>query len=131
MHPRTRKNLARLGLWAEFSSIDGMNVMDPIGYLDILNLHMHCKFLLTDSGGMQEESSVLKKPCLTLRFNTERPSTVELGTSVLVGNDPDKILHHANEIKEGTFKSGNDIPLWDGRTASRIVDILASIGGTP
>lgn len=127
MHPRTRKNLEKFGLWNDFSGIKGMKVIEPIGYHDTLNLHLHCRFLLTDSGGMQEESSVLDKPCLTMRCNTERPSTVETGTSVLVGNDIKAILTYADQIKNGTFKTGSAIPLWDGKAAERIVSCLLSL----
>lgn len=127
MHPRTKKNLKEFGLWDDFSGIKGMKVTDPVGYHDLLNLHLHCRFVLTDSGGIQEESSVLGKPCLTMRFNTERPSTVETGTSVLVGNDPGQILKYADEIKNGTFKQGSDIPLWDGKTAGRMVKVLEEL----
>ena len=127
MHPRTRKNLEEFGLWHDFSGIEGMKITDPIGYRDILNLHLHSRFLLTDSGGMQEESSVLGKPCLTMRYNTERPSTVETGTSVLVGNDPEQILKYAAQIKDGFYKSGSPIPLWDGKTAKRIISVLKDL----
>lgn len=127
MHPRTRKNLQEFGLWDDFTSTKGMNITEPVGYHDLLNLQMHCKFVMTDSGGIQEESSVLGKPCLTMRFNTERPSTVESGTSVLVGNDISKILTHADRIRNGTFRQGSPIPLWDGCSAQRIAEILETM----
>jgi UDP-N-acetylglucosamine 2-epimerase (non-hydrolysing) len=97
---------------------------EPLGYLDFLKLMSHARIVLTDSGGMQEETTILKVPCLTLRENTERPITAEIGSNQVVGTDPAKILeayHHA--VNGGCHEPGTP-PLWDGRAAQRIVDIL-------
>ncbi len=84
------------------------------------------KFVMTDSGGVQEETTYLKIPCLTLRENTERPITVEKGTNVLVGDNRKKILNFVNKILEGKFKKGSDIPLWDNNVSKRILNVFFS-----
>jgi len=99
-------------------------LIDPLGYLDFLHLMENATFLLTDSGGIQEETTVLGIPCLTLRENTERPVTAELGTNVIVGMDTDKIVSESFRILAGEFKKGEIPPLWDGKAAERIVGIL-------
>ena len=93
MHPRTRARIMEFGLQAYLDSTKNLRIMEPIGYLESLNLMIHSKFVLTDSGGMQEETAALNIPCLVMRENTERVEMVEFGTSVLVGSDPDKILN--------------------------------------
>ncbi len=124
IHPRTRKQLAEFGLEEKVNAIANLKLIDPIGYLDFLKLEKYAKFVLTDSGGIQEETTVLKVPCLTLRENTERPITIELGTNQLVELDKDAIVHKVNEILEGKCKDGRIPPLWDGHTAERIVDVM-------
>jgi len=124
MHPRTRKQLAVFGLEEKATAITNLKLIDPIGYLDFLKLEKYAKFVLTDSGGIQEETTVFKVPCLTLRENTERPITIELGTNQLVELDKDVIIHKVNEILEGKCKSGSIPPLWDGHTAERIVQVM-------
>ena len=96
----------------------------PAGYLDFLNLWKNSLFIMTDSGGIQEEATVLGIPCITLRENTERPVTVSQGTNVLVGNNMNKLSTYVDNILKGNFKKGKCPELWDGKTAKRIVKIL-------
>ena len=102
----------------------GIWITEPLGYLEFLHLNMHAKMVLTDSGGLQEETTVLGVPCITLRHNTERPITCEMGTNVLVGNTKEKILAAAKSIMEGNFPAGRIPEKWDGHAAERIVDCL-------
>ncbi len=120
MHPRTQARIQ------EFS-IDiptNIQVIEPVGYIDMVALMKGAKCVLTDSGGLQEETTALGIPCLTLREQTERPITVEVGTSEVVGNDPDKILDAFERILRGEWKKGAVPDGWDGETAKRIVDVL-------
>jgi UDP-N-acetylglucosamine 2-epimerase (non-hydrolysing) len=96
----------------------------PLGYLDFLCLNSNARLVLTDSGGIQEETTVLGVPCLTLRNNTERPATVDHGTNQIVGVDPDRIRSAAQKVLEGRVRPGQCPPLWDGKAAQRIVQIL-------
>ena len=96
--------------------------MEPLGYLEFLHLNMQARLVLTDSGGLQEETTVLGIPCLTMRNNTERPITCEIGTNVMVGNQPGEILKQARKILDGNLKQGNIPEKWDGRAATRIVE---------
>jgi UDP-N-acetylglucosamine 2-epimerase (non-hydrolysing) len=106
--------------------ITNLKLIEPLGYLDFLGLYSGAKLVLTDSWGLQEETTFLHIPCLTLRENTERPVTVELGTNVLVGTDPQKIISAAFAALDGApDRSAPHIPpLWDGHTANRILDSL-------
>jgi len=124
VHPRTRKMIDQLDLGARVEAMKNFRLIDPLGYLDFLHLMENATFLLTDSGGIQEETTVLGIPCLTLRENTERPVTAELGTNVIVGMDTDKIVNESFRILAGEFKKGEVPPLWDGKAAERIVGIL-------
>jgi UDP-N-acetylglucosamine 2-epimerase (non-hydrolysing) len=129
IHPRTRKNIESFGLLqylAEPGSgeCSGIVPLDPLGYLDFLSLNDRARIVLTDSGGVQEETTVLGVPCLTLRKNTERPATVEHGTNQVIGVNPDRILAAARSILEKPNPSSRRPPLWDGKAASRIVTIL-------
>ena len=124
MHPRTRKQLAVLDLEEKANAIANLKLIEPIGYLDFLKLEKYAKFVLTDSGGIQEETTVLQVPCLTLRENTERPITIELGTNQLVELDRDVIIQKVNTILNGHYKKGSIPPLWDGHTAERIVQVM-------
>jgi UDP-N-acetylglucosamine 2-epimerase (non-hydrolysing) len=108
-------------------NINQINLIDPLGYLDFLNLMMHSTFVMTDSGGIQEETTVLGIPCLTLRETTERPITISQGTNVLVWNDTQKIIDEAFIILNGKGKRGDRPELWDGRAAERIVEILVRV----
>ncbi|HEX6283861.1 MAG TPA: UDP-N-acetylglucosamine 2-epimerase (non-hydrolyzing) [Pyrinomonadaceae bacterium] len=125
IHPRTRKTLAELGLSARVAAIKNLRLIDPLGYLDFLSLYSGARLVLTDSGGIQEETTALGIPCLTLRENTERPITVELGTNVVVGTDTARIVAAARAALNGSAKkSTRQPPLWDGRTSDRILDAL-------
>jgi UDP-N-acetylglucosamine 2-epimerase (non-hydrolysing) len=127
VHPRTRQNLGRLGLTARTGRMSGLRLVDPIGYLDFLKLMSHAKFVMTDSGGIQEETTVLGVPCLTLRDNTERPVTVEMGTNQLVGREPEHILAGYRRITASPPDATTRVPpLWDGRAAQRIAGIIES-----
>ena len=124
LHPRTRANLERMGLMA---SIDRTRIalLPPQGYLEMLSLMSGATLMLTDSGGLQEETTALGVPCLTLRENTERPITVEQGTNTLVGNDCDAILQGVADICDGRGKRGRVPELWDGHAATRIAADLS------
>jgi UDP-N-acetylglucosamine 2-epimerase (non-hydrolysing) len=102
-----------------------LRVVDPLGYLDFLALYSNSSLVLTDSGGIQEETTALGIPCVTLRENTERPITVELGTNVIVGTNTDRIVSAATAALNGTGqKPVQQLPLWDGHTSERILDAL-------
>ena len=125
IHPRTRRRIETLGDRFKARS-SAFQLVEPLDYLDSLCLQKHARIVLTDSGGIQEESTVLGVPCLTLRENTERPITVEYGSSTLVGNDSKLIRDALEAILAGNYKQSQPIPLWDGHTAERIADILAT-----
>jgi len=122
VHPRTKNNLAR------FNLLDSLNhnitITDPLGYIDFISLIKDSSFVLTDSGGVQEETTYLGIPCITLRNNTERPITVELGTNYIVGENFEYARRCIGEILDGKGKKGNIPELWDGKSAERIVRIL-------
>lgn len=124
VHPRTRKNLASLGLQARVDSLPNLHLLDPIGYLDFLRLQAAARVVLTDSGGIQEETTILKVPCLTLRENTERPVTVAIGSNQIVGTDTAKIIAAYRNAISGNWRDPAIPPLWDGHAAERIVNIL-------
>src|SRR6188474_718394 len=125
VHPRTQKTIAELGLAQRAAPDRGLRMIEPLGYLDFLNLYSGARLVLTDSGGIQEETTVLGIPCVTLRENTERPITVEMGTNTIVGTDPDRITAAAFAALDGGGTRGHRIPpLWDGHTADRILDAL-------
>ena len=126
IHPRTRKKIAEMGLNAEFESITNLVLTEPLGYFDFQKLVSECTFVLTDSGGIQEETTYLRKPCLTLRPNTERPSTIEIGTNVLLPFDVDAIIPIIEQIIAGNFKKGRVPKYWDGRTTERIMTRIDS-----
>jgi UDP-N-acetylglucosamine 2-epimerase (non-hydrolysing) len=120
VHPRTQKIIARLGGRGN----SGLKLIPPVGYLDFLFLLSGAKMVLTDSGGIQEETTALGVPCLTLRENTERPVTVTQGTNEVVGLDPAKIRHGVDTILAGKWKEGRLPEFWDGHAAQRIVEVL-------
>jgi len=134
IHPRTKKRLAVFGLQDKIflhdigseaeSSFPGIHGLDPLGYLDFLSLMISARFVLTDSGGIQEETTVLGIPCLTLRDTTERPITISEGTNVLVWNDTERIVREAFQVLDGKAKKAKIPALWDGKAAERIVKIL-------
>lgn len=122
VHPRTRSNMEAFGLLKEISP--NLLLCDPIGYIDFLCLVKHAALIITDSGGIQEESTYLGIQCITLRENTERPVTVEIGTNHLIGTDIDKVDQAITEVLGGKVKKGAIPPLWDGGAAARICKIL-------
>jgi len=124
MHPRTRARISEFGLSQCFASMPNLVVTEPLGYLDFLSLYSNSKMVLTDSGGIQEETTVLGIPCLTLRDTTERPITMTEGTNRLVGNHPDRIKEEAFAVLKGERRPGRVPELWDGKTAGRIVDAI-------
>lgn len=121
VHPRTAKILGTLGIDAP-----NLHLCEPLGYLEFNYLVRNAKAVITDSGGITEEASVMNVPCITLRDNTERAETIHLGTNELVGTDPEKLRPYLDQVMEGNWKEYQGIPLWDGKTAERIVDILLS-----
>jgi UDP-N-acetylglucosamine 2-epimerase (non-hydrolysing) len=142
VHPRTRARLNELQIRRPASvtrdpsaggrktddgrrtTDDGLRLLDPLGYLEFLGLEREATMVITDSGGVQEETTYLGVPCLTVRENTERPVTCELGTNTLVGRSPDRLLAEARSILAGTRKTGRIPPLWDGHAGERIADIV-------
>ena len=124
VHPRTRKNLEAFGLWKKSAQGPGLILTEPLGYLQFLSLMDRARMVLTDSGGIQEETTVLGVPCLTMRNETERPVTVEMGTNIMVGSDPRRILREAKKILKDGGKKGRIPPGWDGKAAIRIVEII-------
>jgi UDP-N-acetylglucosamine 2-epimerase (non-hydrolysing) len=131
VHPRTRKMIEQFGFGHRFSRAarpEGLWMTEPLGYLEFLHLNMHAAMVITDSGGLQEESTVLGVPCITLRHNTERPITCEVGTNFIVGNSRSRILHHAKSIVRGDVPGGRVPDKWDGRAADRIVEVLGRLG---
>jgi UDP-N-acetylglucosamine 2-epimerase (non-hydrolysing) len=123
-HPRTVKRIAEFGFQERLHAASNLLLVEPLGYLEFLDLMMHAQVVLTDSGGIQEETTILGTPCLTIRENTERPVTITQGTNVLVGTDPQRIVAEAQRILAGDGKSGRVPELWDGCAARRIVAIL-------
>lgn len=124
IHPRAKANLQRFGLYSEFQSIEGLKVIDPLGYVEFISLIKEASVILTDSGGIQEEASYLKIPCLTLRDTTERPITISSGSNRLVGWNVEMIKLHLDEIANGTFEIREVPPLWEGKASERIVDAI-------
>jgi UDP-N-acetylglucosamine 2-epimerase (non-hydrolysing) len=104
--------------------MQNLKLIDPVGYFDFVKLMEKSRFVLTDSGGIQEETTFLKIPCLTLRENTERPITIEVGSNMLVGMNPEVIIQQSRQIMTGQWKKSQVPELWDGHTAERIVQIL-------
>ncbi|HET89831.1 MAG TPA: hypothetical protein ENN99_03700 [Chloroflexi bacterium] len=123
-HPRTVKRIEEFGLTAQLEDAPALRIVEPLGYLEFLDLMMHAQLVLTDSGGIQGETTILGVPCLTLRENTERPITITQGTNTLVGVDPARIVTKARRVLDGAGKSGRIPELWDGRAAERIVAVL-------
>ena len=119
-HPRTAERMKGL----ELPERGDLRVLEPMGYLDFLRLYSQSKLVLTDSGGLQEETTALGIPCITIRENTERPITLTQGTNVLVGTDPERILAAARPVLDGAEIEGHVPDLWDGKTAARIVDVF-------
>lgn len=127
VHPRTRLNLGKYGLEEKLGT--RVIACEPIGYIDFLALETSAELVITDSGGIQEETTFLGVPCLTVRDNTERPITIRLGTNQLVGTDLRRAEKAAFRVLEGRRKEGKIPPLWDGRAAERIVAVLSRAFG--
>jgi len=127
MHPRSSRTLAEAGLQARAEAISGLMMTGPLGYLDFIELEARARFVMTDSGGVQEETTVLGVPCLTLRPNTERPVTITEGTNTLVGTSADAITKAAAHILNEGYKPSGRLPeLWDGHASERIADVIES-----
>jgi UDP-N-acetylglucosamine 2-epimerase (non-hydrolysing) len=124
IHPRTIKNAKEFGLYAEIENNLRLICTEPLDYFSFQKLIQQCAFILTDSGGIQEESTFVGKPCLTLRPNTERPITVDVGSNTLVPFDLEIIKGYIRQIIEGKYKKGNTPELWDGYATERIMQIL-------
>jgi UDP-N-acetylglucosamine 2-epimerase (non-hydrolysing) len=122
IHPRTDKRIREFGFTGLLGS--AVRTCDPLGYLEFLNLMSNAAIVLTDSGGLQEETTILGVPCLTLRNNTERPVTIHAGTNLLVGPDKSKILDASRRVLAGGMKLKGPPELWDGKAAARIVEVL-------
>lgn len=124
VHPRTKKRISNFGFSKWLNDFKNLIMIPPANYLDMIALMSNSKFIMTDSGGIQEESSSLNVPCLTLRNTTERPLTVYAGTNTLVGNDENKIMKEFKNIMKKEYKKGKKFKYWDGKAAKRIVGIL-------
>jgi len=124
VHPRTREALSREGIGRLVAGMPNLRLIEPAGYLDFLKLTAHARVVLTDSGGVQEETTILRVPCLTLRNTTERPVTADIGSNRVVGTEPARILAAYRQILAGPGEVGQTPPLWDGQAADRIADIL-------
>lgn len=121
VHPRTRQAIRQFGL-----ETDGIRITDPVSYLEFLALQCRATVVITDSGGIQEETTYLGIPCLTARANTERPVTVEIGTNILIGDDMEKLRTETLNVLSGRGKKGSVPPLWDGHASERIASILTN-----
>ena len=121
VHPRTRQAIRQFGL-----ETDGIRITDPVSYLEFLALQCRATVVITDSGGIQEETTYLGIPCLTARANTERPVTVEIGTNILIGDDMEKLRTETLNVLNGRGKKGSVPPLWDGHASERIASILTN-----
>jgi len=122
VHPRTEKILKNLGI-----QHDKLHYIEPLSYLEFNYLVKNAKAVITDSGGITEETTIMNVPCMTLRDNTERPETITMGTNELVGTDPKSLKPYLDKLMAGEWKTGGSIPLWDGNTSERIVENLLNI----
>ena len=126
LHPRTKQSLARHGLLDRILGNRGVRVIDPLGYLDFIALVSQAACVVTDSGGIQEETTYLQVPCVTMRDNTERPVTVDVGSNILAGTEPDRVIAAMDSVLTGNAGKGSIPDFWDGFAAERIVEILAA-----
>lgn len=128
IHPRTSNNMKKFGLYEELEQIEGLHLLGPQGYLEFLRLMDNAALIITDSGGIQEETTYLQVPCITFRSSTERPVTVDLGTNFLMADlDPVSVKSKMEDILSGNAKQGVIPPLWDGNTAVRIANIIGEL----
>lgn len=125
IHPRTRNKLMEYGVYDRIKFNNQIILTEPLDYFSFQKLIFDCKYIITDSGGIQEESTFRRKPCLTLRPNTERPSTIDIGTNVLLEFNIESIGERIQQIESGNYKKGNIPELWDGKATQRILKILA------
>ncbi len=125
MHPRTIQRIKDFNLDYHYEQIDGLIITEPANYIDFIKLMQNSKMVLTDSGGIQEETTFLDIPCLTLRTTTERPVTIEFGTNILITPDKDLIIKTFNYALDNPIKRKSIPPLWDGNAAKRIIDIIS------
>ena len=127
IHPRTVSRLKQYDLWSSIEHLEGLIFTEPLDYFAFQKLTAQCKFVVTDSGGIQEETTFRQVPCLTLRNNTERPSTIDIGSNVLVPYTLQDLNKNMQDIINGQFKAGQIPPLWDGKSTERIADALLSL----
>lgn len=127
IHPRSMKNIEKFGMKKMFSENKNLLLIEPLDYLSFQKLIKHCKLVITDSGGIQEETTFRQIPCLTLRENTERPITIELGSNELIPFELSVLEEKISSIENGSFKKGTIPPLWDGKATERIVGVLRGI----
>ncbi len=124
IHPRTLRNLKSFNFEDRFKKLPNLKLIEPLGYLDFLKITSSAKIVLTDSGGIQEETTILKVPCLTLRENTERPITVDCGSNQIVGTNSARIVQAYKQVMKSSAKETQIPPLWDGRAAQRILQVI-------
>jgi UDP-N-acetylglucosamine 2-epimerase (non-hydrolysing) len=130
IHPRTQKQVEEFGLLERVRGMEGIKLVQPLGYLEFLSLMSQARVVMTDSGGIQEEATILNVPCITLRENTERPITISQGTNELVGKSPERIVAAVERVLNGNRRDMGHPELWDGHAAERIVAILREkLGG--
>jgi len=128
VHPRTKGNLEKFGLWNEVQN-SNIILTEPVGYIDFMQLISNSLGVITDSGGIQEETTFMQVPCLTIRPNTERPVTSDIGSNTLLPLDQEKILSYVSQIIDGTYKKGEIPEKWDGNATNRIVEVIAEYLG--
>jgi UDP-N-acetylglucosamine 2-epimerase (non-hydrolysing) len=126
VHPRTRQRIGEFGI-----DVRHLHLLEPVPYIEFLALQSRATVVITDSGGIQEETTYLKIPCITMRDNTERPITITMGTNVLVGRDICKLRTELSKVLDGRAKPGTNPPLWDGRAGERVADILLNVRPAP
>jgi UDP-N-acetylglucosamine 2-epimerase (non-hydrolysing) len=124
IHPRTKKMIKAHNFLKKFEKLDNLLMIEPLGYIDFIKLVKESFFVLTDSGGIQEETTVLRVPCLTMRENTERPVTIKEGSNYLVGRNKEKILNYVERILKSKNKKFKTPELWDGKVAKRIIKVI-------
>jgi UDP-N-acetylglucosamine 2-epimerase (non-hydrolysing) len=124
VHPRTKTALQNAGLWARLEENKSLTMLDPIGYFEFQNLVKHCFAVVTDSGGIQEETTFRQVPCITLRPNTERPVTIDIGSNILLPFDQKIVLDRLQKIDSGDIPNGEIPPNWDGKSTERILNCL-------
>jgi UDP-N-acetylglucosamine 2-epimerase (non-hydrolysing) len=130
VHPRTRKRFTEFGADGRIAAMQGLKLCEPLGYLEFMGLTSQARRVLTDSGGLQEETTVLGIPCLTIRENTERPVTISEGTNTLVGTSTARIVEAARDALAGRGKAGRVPALWDGKASERIAEVFQNRRGT-